>query len=125
MKNYLSKTLTCLFFAAIALPALAQQSQATTAPKVTDSQIKSTNANTVASLMSNIQAIVTLTDDQKTKLQAGLQDIIEKSEKVRHAMKDDDGMQEWREKKVADIKAQLKAVLTPEQYDQVIKQGSN
>jgi hypothetical protein len=40
-------------------------------------------------------------------------------------MKDDSNLQAWREQKVTDIKAQLKAILTPAQYDEAIKKGSN
>ena len=109
MKNYLLKTLACLLFGGMLLSATARQSQST-APKVTDKQIKDANANTVAALVNSVDAAVKLTDDQKTKLQASLLD---------------SKLQAWREQKVADIKAQLKAILTPAQYDEAIKKGSN
>ena len=106
------------------MSATARQSQST-APKVTDKQIKDANANTVAALVNSVDAAVKLTDDQKTKLQAALLDVITRSEEARHAMKDDSNLQAWREQKVTDIKAQLKAILTPAQYDEAIKKGSN
>jgi hypothetical protein len=124
MKNYLLKTLACLLFGGMLLSATARQSQST-APKVTDKQIKDANANTVAALVNSVDAAVKLTDDQKTKLQAALLDVITRSEEARHAMKDDSNLQAWREQKVTDIKAQLKAILTPAQYDEAIKKGSN
>jgi hypothetical protein len=124
MRNYLLKTLACLMFGGMLLSVTAQQSQST-APKVTDKQIKDVNANTATTMVNSVDAAVKLTDDQKTKLQAALQDVIAKSEKARHAMTDDSGLQAWREQKVADIKAALKTILTPAQYEQALKAGSN
>ncbi len=124
MKNHLVKIFTCLLFACLIMPAVAQQSQSTT-PKVTDKQIKDVNANTATTMVNSVDAAVKLTDHQKAKLQTALQDVIAKSEQARHAMTDDSNLQAWREKKVADIKAALKAILTPAQYEQALKAGSN
>jgi hypothetical protein len=125
MKNYLSKVFAALLIAGLTISAFAQQAQTAT-PKVTDQSIKDTQASTVSTMVNTVDGLVKLTDDQKTKLTTALQNVIAKSEAARKAMKNDDSkLQAWREQKVADIKAQLKLILTPQQYDIVIKNGGN
>jgi len=120
MKNYLSKILTCLLFAGFSQLAIAQSDA-----KITDNQIKKTQVETVNTLINSVDAIVKITDDQKAKLQVTLAQCIKKSEEARAAIKNDDTkLQAWREAKVKDIIAELQKVLTPAQFEQVMKASS-
>ena len=121
MKSYFSKITACLLIVCISLAAVAQQATTTdtktNAEKLTDIRIKKANE-----IVENIAASVKITDEQRTKLQASMLESLVKSDEARAAIKGDDTkLQVWRDAKIADIKARAKAILTPAQYDEVMK----
>lgn len=124
MKNYLLSTTTCILLAFMFLTGSAQQAQTTDA-KTNAEKLKAVQMQKVNDMIANIASTVKISDEQKAKLQASLLESFIKSDNARGEIRGDDAkLQAWRTAKVEDIKARVKAILTPEQYEQAMKANS-
>ena len=124
MKNQLLKTTAFILFTGMFLLAGAQEPQ-TASKKTSAEQLKEVQVQKVSEMVNNIASSVKITDEQKAKLQASLLEGFIKSDNARAEIKGDDAkLQAWRDAKIADIKARVRAILTPEQYEQAMKIGS-
>ncbi len=119
MKKYFSRFLASVLLVS-AVIATNAQGTATPAPRVVanpnEIAIKKANCATA-----HIESVVKITDEQRTKLRATLLDCIIKFEDARTKANDDTKLAALRTALVEDIKANVKKVLTPEQFETVMK----